>query len=293
VWGSISSAILKAPRILVLTFIIAINVVFGGNINEKKQVIITFDDGYYSVYKYAYPILKKYKIPITFALITSYLENGKVRPYGSAYLYINKNEVKEMVDSLNIEIASHSVTHRDLTKLSTEEARYEIEHSKKVLDSLFNQETTTFVYPYGAVNHHIVELTKAAGYKLGRSIYWGEPNLWVDRYLIPIKEIRMSTPVEEVVSHIKYHKTTVLLLHRIMPKPAYFTEWGESEFATLIQILKSDPNIEFLTLKDLYNQWWQDIMGKYLLKKGWINNPVLFQKIDVDQTGTFNPRIGQ
>ena len=277
----------------ILLFLLVVNSVFSTNINQRKQVIICFDDGYYSVYKYAYPILKQYHIPITFALITSYLDNGAARPYGSGYLYMNRNEVKEMVDSLNIEIAGHSVTHRDLTKLSTEEARYEILDSKKVLDSIFNQETITFVYPYGAVNHHIVDLTKAAGYKLGRSIRWGEVNLWVDRYLLPIKEIRMSTPIEEILTHIRYHKTTVLLLHRIVPNPSYFTEWSVNEFNGLIQALKSNPDIEFFTLKDLYQKWWQNIMEKYLQEKGWLNNSVLFQKIDVDQTRTFYPRIGQ
>lgn len=284
---------MKSPQILVITIVLAVNFIFGVNNNSKKQVIIAFDDGYYSVYKYAYPILKKYQVPITFALITSYLDQGKARQYGSAYSYINTNEVKEMIDSLNIEIASHSVSHRDLTKISSEDAKFELEYSKKTLDSLFDQETITFVYPYGAVNHHIIELTKSAGYKLGRSIRWGEPNLWVDRYALPIKEIRMSTSVQEVLNHLRYHKTTVLLLHRIVPKPVYFTEWAVNDFTSLIQALKSDPNIALITLKDLYQNWWQDIMSKYLIKKGWLNDPVLFQKVDIDQTRAFNPRFGQ
>lgn len=291
--GSANNFRLKSLPIFVIAIILAVNSVLGVNNNSKKQVIIAFDDGYYSVYKYAYPILKKYQVPITFALITSYLGRGKTRPYASSYSYININEVKEMVDCLNVEIASHSVTHRDLTKISSQDAKFELEYSKKILDSLFNQETVTFVYPYGAVNHHIAELTKSAGYKLGRSIRWGEPNLWVDRYLIPIKEIRMSTSVQEVLNHLKYHKTTVLLFHRIMPNPAYFTEWGVNKFSSLIEILKADPDIEFLTLKDLYQEWWQDIMSKHLLKKGWLNDPALFQKIDVDQTRTRYPSISQ
>ncbi len=203
---------------------------------------------------------------------------------------MNRGEVNEMIDSLGIEIASHSVTHRDMTKLSTDEIKYELSKSKQVLDSLFNQEVITFVYPYGAVNSHIVDLTKAAGYKLGRSIRWGEPNLWVDRYIIPIKEVRMSTPVQEVISHIKYHKTTVLLFHRLSPQPTYFTEWGNDQFQELLSLLKADENIEIITLKELYQEWWQELTTKYLAKKGWlpIKNPVLFQKVDVDQTRTFN-----
>jgi len=38
-----------------------------------SSVIITFDDGYYDFYEYAYPILKKYDIKVTLYLITSIL----------------------------------------------------------------------------------------------------------------------------------------------------------------------------------------------------------------------------
>jgi peptidoglycan/xylan/chitin deacetylase (PgdA/CDA1 family) len=280
---------------VLLVFIVLFTYAFAYN-NQHKQVIICFDDGYYSVYKYAFPVLNRYKIPITFALISASLENGNTpREYASGYSFMNRGEIKEMIDSLGIEIASHSVTHRDMTKLSTEEIKYELSKSKRVLDSIFGQEVITFVYPYGAVNSRIVELTKATDYKLGRSIRWGEPNLWVDRYLIPIKEVRMSTSVAEVISHIKYHKTTVLLFHRIAPHPSYFTEWGDDQFKELISILKSDENIDFITLKELYREWWQDITAKYLAKKGWLpeRNPILFQKVDVDQTRAFNTSVGQ
>jgi peptidoglycan/xylan/chitin deacetylase (PgdA/CDA1 family) len=263
--------------------------------NDSKKVIICFDDGYYSVYKYAYPVLKAYDIPMTCALITSYIGSGKSNGYNSGYSYMRKGDIQEMIDSLNIEVASHSITHPDLTKLNDEQVRYELSRSKSILDSLFNQETITFVYPYGAVNRRIIELTKKAGYRLGRSIRWGEPNLWVDRYLIPVKDVRMSTSVDEVVRHINNHKVTVLMFHRLTPNPMVFTEWDDNQFAGLIQILALDDQIEFITFKDLYQQWWQDIMRKYLKQKGWLqdSNELLFQKIDVDQTRTFNSRISQ
>ena len=280
---------------ILLSLLILSSAIFANNY-QYKQIIICFDDGYYSVYKYAFPVLNKYKIPITFALITSSLESGKTpRGYASGYSFMNRGEVREMIDSLGIEIASHSVTHRDMTKLSADEIKYELSKSKRVLDSLFNQEVITFVYPYGAVNRRIVELTKSAGYKLGRSIRWGEPNLWVDRYLIPIKEVRMSTSVQEVISHIKYHQTTVLLFHRIAVNPAYFTEWGNDQFRELITLLKSDENISFVILKELYREWWQDITAKYLAQKGWLpdTNLILFEKVDIDHTRTFNTSVGQ
>jgi peptidoglycan/xylan/chitin deacetylase (PgdA/CDA1 family) len=278
-------------RIVLLSMLVLSSALGAGN-SKKHQVIISFDDGYYSVYKYAFPVLKRHQVPITLGLITSYLEKSNTpRPYGNINMFMNRGEVQEMIDSLDIEIASHSVNHPDLTKLSEDKIKYELGKSKQTLDSLFNQETISFVYPYGAVNRKVVELTKAAGYKLGRSIRWGELNLWVDRYRLPIKEVRNSTTIDEIVRHIKNFKATVLLFHRLTPQPSVFTEYSSDKFSELINRLSVDKNIEFLTLQDLYLKWWQEIMTKYLSEKGWLANQILFDKIDVDQTRTFNSSI--
>lgn len=290
---------ISSNRLLLYIFslFIAVNLAlarFGqADINQKRQVIISFDDGYYSIYKYAYPILKKYDVPSTLALIASYLKDGKPRDFARPLSFMNTGEVRQMTDNLDIEIASHSMTHQDLTKLDMKGRQYELAQSKKLLDSLFNQTTVTFVYPYGRTDAQLIDSTKATGYQLGRSTRWGEPNLWVDRYQIPIKEVRALTTPAEIMSHIRHHKTTVLLFHRILPQPAHFTEYSTEKFDNLIRALKSDNQVQLLTLKDLYQQWWQEIMAKHLQEHGWLTNPILFQKIDIDQTRTFNPGPGQ
>lgn len=48
---------------------------------RKTKLIVTFDDGYRCIYKYAYPILNKYKIPATvFLTVQSIEENTPIWP---------------------------------------------------------------------------------------------------------------------------------------------------------------------------------------------------------------------
>ena len=42
------------------------------------SIAVTFDDGYYDNYVYAYPILKKYEIPAIFFVSTGYIDNKKM-----------------------------------------------------------------------------------------------------------------------------------------------------------------------------------------------------------------------
>lgn len=77
-----------------------------------KAVLITFDDGYRSMYDHAWPILKAWKIPAVVAVVgiweddrTTVDFDGKIIPRGKLMSW---KELRELADSGLVEIGSHS-----------------------------------------------------------------------------------------------------------------------------------------------------------------------------------------
>ncbi len=79
-----------------------------------QSILLTFDDGYSSFYTRIYPLLKLYNYPAVYGLVGKWQET----PYDKSFAYGNVTksrnilltweQIKEMMDSGLIEIASHS-----------------------------------------------------------------------------------------------------------------------------------------------------------------------------------------
>jgi peptidoglycan/xylan/chitin deacetylase (PgdA/CDA1 family) len=257
---------------------------------SSHTVVLSVDDGYHSVYQNVYPLLKRYHMTITLALITGCITEGKPS-YRPADRFLNEREIREMMDSCGIEIASHTLTHAWLTRLDTASAWREIRNSKVRLESLFGTEVVTFVYPYGDMNGRVREMVRRAGYKLGRAVRGGTPNLWVEPYEIPEVELRIEARLPGIIHYIRRHETTVILLHRIVPSPKVFTEWSLSDFAALLDWMHA-RRVRVVTLAELYREWWREKLNRALLQATAGSGPTsrLFEDVDIDATRTPHSR---
>ena len=78
----------------------------------SKAVLITFDDGYQSVYDNAFPILSKYHIPSLIALVGRWLQSTDKVDFDGHQIdrskFLSQKEIKEMVASGLVEVGSHS-----------------------------------------------------------------------------------------------------------------------------------------------------------------------------------------
>jgi peptidoglycan/xylan/chitin deacetylase (PgdA/CDA1 family) len=141
---------------------------------NRKEVVLTFDDGWKDNYEYAFPVLQKYNIPALFFLTTHQFEDGSPDK-------ANLEQLLEMKKA-GMTFGSHTCNHKDLTKLSAEEASFEISESKKILENLFDIPIDYFAYPGGAMNAELVELVKKTGYKAAVSVLSPAINTKEDRF---------------------------------------------------------------------------------------------------------------
>jgi hypothetical protein len=107
-------------------------------INQQKVVILTFDDGYESQYSNAKPILDKYGFKATFYIVCNYVGSGDNR--------MTWEEIKSLQQEGH-DIASHTMNHDDLSKLTPQEVEYEVAQSKQcLLEQGINPKS--FAYPF-------------------------------------------------------------------------------------------------------------------------------------------------
>ncbi len=81
----------------------------GKNDLPQKPILLTFDDGYYSVYVYAYPLLKQYNMPAACFVLGYYAQmysDGEKQ--NIAYAHMTWEQLKEMEDSGLVTVGSHT-----------------------------------------------------------------------------------------------------------------------------------------------------------------------------------------
>ena len=199
----------------------------------EHSILITFDDGYRSLYTRVYPLVLAYRIPIVAALVGSWMEvpAGKMVNYGQKQVprehFISWEEACEMAQSGLVEFASHSydLHHGVLgnpqgnelpagnTRIYTPGRGYETEaqfrqrigsdlaRSRELLTSRLGRAPRAIAWPYGRYNGAGLDEARQAGFEFTLSLL-PEPAsirepMEIARYL-PTNDPNVATMVDNI-----------------------------------------------------------------------------------------------
>lgn len=145
-----------------------------------KPILLTFDDGAYNNYLYAFPLAKKYKAKFVFSPIAHETEKfSEIDDENPNYSHANWDQIKEMSDSGLVEIQNHTYNMHSrkkprigcTKKFGESDEAYEknlsqdIKKSQDLIEQHTGKRPCAFFYPFGARGKNSEKIIKSLGFK--------------------------------------------------------------------------------------------------------------------------------
>lgn len=166
--------------------------------DRRPIVSITFDDGYADNHEFVLPLLLDRRLSATFFVTAGFVDRDAAtidrfrrlrRTDPDLIRPLDWEQVKD-IERSGMEIGAHTHSHPNLATLSGPELRFELEHSKRVIEEQLGHPVTTLAYPFGRPRVHVTatveEAARRAGYGLAasvgeRGVHPGDPPLRIPR----------------------------------------------------------------------------------------------------------------
>lgn len=136
------------------------------SIPGRPPVIFTFDDADESVYHHAFPILKAHGFTASLFVISDFV--GKNSSWdanlgGISSRHLDWQHIKALAQQ-GWEIGSHTATHPDLVRLSSDRVTTELCQSRETISRHIQQPVRLLSYPFNRFDQRVVALTRETGY---------------------------------------------------------------------------------------------------------------------------------
>ena len=118
------------------------------------EAALSFDDGYDDAATFALPLLREFSDPATFYIATGYVGTPG---------HVTVAQLQSMHEA-GMEIGAHTVHHLDLTTLSATQSAREVGASATSLRRWLNADVTSFAYPAGQYDAHVLTTVREAAF---------------------------------------------------------------------------------------------------------------------------------
>ncbi len=160
---------------------------------NKKEILITIDDGFKSFYTEAWPFLRENKIPFILFISTEPVgKNG----------YMDWKEIKEIENSDLGIIGHHSHTHEYLIDMDNSDFINDIETATKIFKKQFGYVPEIFSYPFGEYSKFMKDYI-SQNFKIAFGQHSGVIDINKDRFELP------RFPINEKYGDLKRFKSII------------------------------------------------------------------------------------
>jgi glycosyltransferase involved in cell wall biosynthesis/peptidoglycan/xylan/chitin deacetylase (PgdA/CDA1 family) len=170
-----------------------------------SAVLLTFDDGYASLQKYAAPVLERRGIPASVFPVSDQVGgcNAWDVAAGAATLPLLDTAQLQQLSERGWSIGAHTRTHAHLPQLSPAALRRELEDSLHELEQMGLPVVPVLAYPYGEHDARVRATTRRAGYAAGFALEGRRPSTGSrGRYAFPRIEVRRDMKPEALVAAV-------------------------------------------------------------------------------------------
>ena len=176
----------------------------------EKTAVLTFDDGYYSLYQYALPILNRFKFKATLFLTTravglpsyTFMQGYRENSHPAHDRPLTWRELEEM-RACGWAIEAHGCRHESLPSLKEGEMRQEISASKQTIEKHIGQPVRYFAYPFGEYNRSVLSAVKE-NYKAACSVHTGKVYRGQDLFRLPRIEINTQDTLDRFARKVSF-----------------------------------------------------------------------------------------
>lgn len=166
-----------------------------GRTLPERPVLITFDDGYEGVHRYALPVLAKHGFASTLFVSTGWLR-GEYDTGGALDRMLDWDQVRELA-AAGAEIGGHSHTHPQLDQLSDDALRFELRRCRDIVADELGTRPASFAYPYGYSSRRVRERVRETGFRQALAVGNGLARRAQGPYALRRVTVRRTTGADE------------------------------------------------------------------------------------------------
>lgn len=161
----------------------------------RGAVVLTFDDNNVGLYRYLWPLLKRYRWPAVLFVHTDYV--GKP----TSKEHCTWAQLKEMEQSGLVKVYPHTASHpADLRKLSDKQLAKEMLAPRLLMEKQLGGSRAHVSYSNGFYNERVAQAAAKAGYRLGITEDWGAAEN--SRNLLMLRRYSMHKRADQAIRDV-------------------------------------------------------------------------------------------